>query len=91
MVQSSRCPLAWVMQSLIINYTPDIMHSRVKAIRGACLHALRTTRAEAHAALDDHEDTAARRRETDDTDTVLGVLPAAPTTFVTKGWMIYTT
>ena len=31
-------------------------------------------------------DTAARRRETDDTDTVLGVLPAAPTTFVTKGW-----
>ena len=35
---------------------------------------------------DDHDDTAARRRETDDTDTVLGVLPAAPTTFVTKGW-----
>ena len=53
-----------------------------------CLHALRTTRAEAHAALDGHEDTAARRRETDDTGTVLGVLPAASTTFVTKGWSI---
>jgi hypothetical protein len=61
-------------------------HPAMLAIRGACLHALRTTRAEAHAALDDHDDTAARRRETDDTDTVLGVLPAAPTTFVTKGW-----
>ena len=60
-------------------------HPALLAIRGACLHALRTARAEAHAALDDHDDTAARRRETDDNDTILGVLPAPPTTFVVTG------
>ena len=56
------------------------------AIRGACLHALRSARAEAHAAHDDADERRERLMEEAEIDSILGVLPAAPTTYTVDGW-----
>ena len=61
-------------------------HPALMAVRGACLHALRSARCEAHAMHDDHDDAVARRTETDNIDCILGVLPALPTTATLGGW-----
>ena len=61
-----------------------LRHPACIAVRGAVLSALRVARAEAHAAFDT---TAAQRRaDDDDIDTILGVLPALPTTADVGGW-----
>ena len=56
------------------------------AIRGACLHALRSARAEAHAAHDDADERRERLMEEAEIDSILGLLPAAPTTYTVGGW-----
>ena len=56
------------------------------ALRGACLHAMRTARAEAHAAHDDDDERRARMEAEDEVDSILGLLPAMPMTHTTDGW-----
>ena len=56
------------------------------AIREACLHAMRTARAEAHAAHDDDDERRARMEAEDEVDSILGLLPALPITHTTDGW-----
>ena len=63
-----------------------IRHPACMAVRGACLSAMTEARNDSHARHDDAADRAQRRRETDDIDIALGVLPALYTAADVGGW-----